>query len=568
MKEILNNKVIKYALFYLGALLLCLLSIWPYLNNGYIMAYRGGGGDDIVFHIPNLLALAEKIKMLDFTPIYWFLGNGNSPITPLFYPQLFTLPAAALIAMSIPAIIAWKIYIFMVTFVTFLVTYFVAKKFFHKPIFAWICGILYIFAIYRIGNIYNRAAIGEVLSCMILPLFLYAIYEILYNKKHGKWYLIPLVFFAVLNAHMVSAFFCAILLAIYLIARAPKIIKNKKLLISLSLAFLFCVLVSLTMTIPQFEQRLIQKFVSPAPWTIMSEMAVKLTNAFQNTIEGRADNWSIGIAFCFVPLFALMFFRKEENKTRRKFFLHTLIALAIFAFFSIDHFFDLKTIGAFYDLFQFPFRLFIIVTLLACFVLTYNIKQFCEWVKFGQIVSFIIVALLLVNSFNVVYQQKDRYLGKKDNGWFWTRTNFTPTEVICTDYYPKDFKTRADFYPKNVKEADGETEYNTKFNGKQFSVEYNGGNDIALIAPAVYYKGYSAKFIADNGKKIKLQTHRTGDAKLAIHGTKADGTGKIVIKYAGTFWQHFSNIITWLSVAFLIIVGHRYRRRERQNEIH
>lgn len=55
---------------------------------------------------------------------------------------------------------------------------------------AWIMSILYTFATYRLTNLYYRAALGESLAMVFLPLLLWGAYEVFTEKKENGiyWY--------------------------------------------------------------------------------------------------------------------------------------------------------------------------------------------------------------------------------------------------------------------------------------------------------------------------------------------------------------------------------------------
>lgn len=76
---------------------------------------------------------------------------------------------------------------------------------------AWIMSILYTFATYRLTNLYYRAALGESLAMVFLPLLLWGAYEVFYGEER-KWYLLVLGISGVLESHVLSFEMCLLFL--------------------------------------------------------------------------------------------------------------------------------------------------------------------------------------------------------------------------------------------------------------------------------------------------------------------------------------------------------------------
>ena len=78
---------------------------------------------------------------------------------------------------------------------------------------AWLMSVLYTFATYRLTNLYYRAALGESLAMVFLPLLLWGTYEIFYGQEK-KWFLMVLGVTGVLESHVLSFEMCLIFLGI------------------------------------------------------------------------------------------------------------------------------------------------------------------------------------------------------------------------------------------------------------------------------------------------------------------------------------------------------------------
>ena len=129
-------------------LMLTIFVCLPYISNGTIFAH------DLAYHLSRIINTSNEISNGSF-PVFIHsdllngLGYGNS----LFYPELFLFPAILLVKLGFGVLLSYKALIFLITFSTFLTSYYSAKIISKDIKVSWITSILYTTALYRIVDI-------------------------------------------------------------------------------------------------------------------------------------------------------------------------------------------------------------------------------------------------------------------------------------------------------------------------------------------------------------------------------------------------------------------------------
>ena len=128
---------------------------------------------DTLFHLSRIEGLSEAIRRGDFLPaLYAYKNNGFGYASPLFYCDLFLLPATILYAMHIPIIIVSKIYVFLIAWVGACCALYAMNEYTSSSGLCMIGALLFTFSSYHINDFFIRAALGEALAFSVLPLFM------------------------------------------------------------------------------------------------------------------------------------------------------------------------------------------------------------------------------------------------------------------------------------------------------------------------------------------------------------------------------------------------------------
>lgn len=177
------------------------------------------GGDDVFFHLSRIAYLADAIKQGASWPVRvegtWLYGHGYA--APVFYGDLFLLLPAFLRQIGFSIMNSYKIFLLVVTAATACVSYHSFLKCVKDEYAALFGSLVYLLAPYRLYNVYSRAAVGEYLAMVFLPLVCCGMY-LLYTEdpvsgEYGKckWYVVWGMS-GVLQSHLISTEMAALLI--------------------------------------------------------------------------------------------------------------------------------------------------------------------------------------------------------------------------------------------------------------------------------------------------------------------------------------------------------------------
>lgn len=173
LKNILQKENVK------NILILCLVSMFiclPLLSNKINIMY-----DDGIQHIARLIGTFQSIEEGQTFPVIMskFCNNFGYSWNLFYSPLTAYLPLIfKLIGLSFIGCI--KLFMFFAIFLSGITMYFFAKEVTKNNKVALIAGIFYIFAPYRLTDMYARNALAELTSFIFLPMIFH---RIIWNSK-------------------------------------------------------------------------------------------------------------------------------------------------------------------------------------------------------------------------------------------------------------------------------------------------------------------------------------------------------------------------------------------------
>lgn len=177
-----------------AALILTLPYFTGYLQNG----------DDMDFHLARIRGLAGALASGQFpvrlnTDFAWGYGFSSS----MMYPELFMYIPAILYLLGVSLISAYKFLMLCLNIATACVGLYSFKRLLRSERLGLIVALLYLTNPYRLENILHRAALGEMLAQIFLPLLMYGMYEIIFGNAK-KWWIIVVAGTGILQSHILS----------------------------------------------------------------------------------------------------------------------------------------------------------------------------------------------------------------------------------------------------------------------------------------------------------------------------------------------------------------------------
>ena len=169
-------------------------------------------GNDMYFHLARLEGLYQGLRAGDFpVRINPVQISGYGSLSAAMYPQLFLYPAALLRFGRVSLMLCYKLLLVAINIGSAVTAFYGVKNICKSRRMALLASILYTFSLYRLNNLYFRAALGEVLAMVFLPLVVWGIYEVLWGERK-RWIILTLGITGVLQSHVLSTELCVFFL--------------------------------------------------------------------------------------------------------------------------------------------------------------------------------------------------------------------------------------------------------------------------------------------------------------------------------------------------------------------
>ena len=183
---------------------------------------------DISFHINRIIGLCEAVRNGQFPALIQpDLNNGYGYAALALYPGLFLYIPAVMVLLGMPAVFAYKIFLVFINAGTFLIMYGSMRTLACGRKNSALCSFIYTLSVYRLGCIFIRGALGEVLGMCFFPLIVAGGYELLSGNRK-RWPLLVIGVNGILQSHIISTFLalCVGIVMIWMYRR--NVVKEKR----------------------------------------------------------------------------------------------------------------------------------------------------------------------------------------------------------------------------------------------------------------------------------------------------------------------------------------------------
>lgn len=494
-------------------------------------------GHDVHFHLSRIQGIVDGIKSGSFPVLVYpgyFSGYGYG--NGIFYPDIFLYIPALLNLIGLSSITSYKIFLVMITCATVASMYFSIKKITKSNYTATIISVLYLMSSYRITDMWIRSALGETLTFIFFPFIILGLYELIYgNEKEWKYLTIGLA--GVVLSHLISGMFCLLLVAVFGLCNIKKLVREKNRLKYCIIAGLLAIGISAFFAFPLIEAMFSDTFNYSIYNTNnpISEHSVSPLLSIIEVPTGIEPWVPQGIGLVFIYLL-WQFGRKNIAEEQSK-FKNICLVLGLILLFATTTIFPWNIVGKVLGVIQFPWRLYLIITLLLLFGVAFPITNFTKG-KSEKIHLTLILSVFIC----FTYAVSTLYLIR-----FGLITDYKRYVVISREYVPVDvnttlYKERGDTITSNY---DVITSFDK--NGTSIKIEYSNNNntDSYLELPLMYYHGYVA---LENGNHLKVEKGNNGVVRVYLK----EKSGIIEVYYGITIVRKIGIICS--IICFIIFI--------------
>lgn len=231
----------KKAIFILGAAVLVasLPVCFPYILDG----------NDLYYQFNRIQGIQEALKSGQFpVKLHSTFLHGYGYGSSIFYPELFLYVPAFLGCLGMSLISCYRLLIFFVHLATAYVSYRSFSGLFHSREKGLLAAFFYTLSIYRLIDLYTRAALGESMAMIFIPLVMWGLYE-LFLGDAKKWYLAALGFTGIMQCHILSTELAVAFGALFGLCYLRRL-REKGRIISLLLAGISTILLNIGVVLP------------------------------------------------------------------------------------------------------------------------------------------------------------------------------------------------------------------------------------------------------------------------------------------------------------------------------
>lgn len=167
-------------------------------------------GHDINFHLNRILGIKMALRR-GILPVRMnaFTLNGYGYADPIFYPSLFLYIPALLDLIGFQFVPSVNLFLLIVNAASAVVMYYCSRDLFRSEKIGCISAVIYTLCTYRLCNVFVRAAYGEMLAMVFLPLVVYGFYELFFGDER-RWMFLSLGITGVVQSHILSLLLLAI----------------------------------------------------------------------------------------------------------------------------------------------------------------------------------------------------------------------------------------------------------------------------------------------------------------------------------------------------------------------
>lgn len=549
--KISSNKKVQFGIFIVVLSILSILMINIYIpeNSMYF-------GADIYFHFRRLAASMESLSHNSY-PIYldYSAAMDFGYATKWFYPDFMLIPFAWIGNMT-NIFFAYKFMIFSFTVLTGIITYKITDRIFNNSFVSIVSSILYTFALYKIQNLFVRAALGESIAMSFFPIIFLGLYEII-QGNYKKWYILSIGFCLLLFTHLLSSVLIFGTIIILCILFFNKIKKEPKRIYYLVLAGIVCLIISSAYIFPMLEMMLFNSYYysnqSPTLWPINNK--IEVTQIVQGLFNGLNSGQifyipNIGVILTITVITRIFVNIKKKKNNHLIKYTDTITLLGIiYLFMTLEIFPWGRFPFSGLKFIQFPWRLFAIISYIFAVSGGYYVSLLVIH-KYKKVTFLGVIIALTLIMFNITNQKFEQI-----NDKFKESEVFTPTpnesnyyHLGSLEYIPIEFPSLQAIKEKagtvQSKNNSQISEPKRNYGTTSFDITLNTNEDILEI-PRFYYKGYTATL---NNKELSITKSKNG-----LIETRVTESGKVYIEYTGTTIQKISYYISILSILSLCI---------------
>lgn len=185
---------------------------------------------DFFFHTGRIDGIRDGLLAGQFpVRINTASSYGGGYANSIMYPELLLYPFALLRLFGASLPVTYKLLCLSINIAAAFVSYYAFRRLCRSDYMGMAASALYTMSLYRLANIYTRAAIGEALAMVFLPLIVLGLYEVCCGREKC-WPVLTVGMWGVCASHTLSLTIAALFCALFVLANLHTVLCKKRLL--------------------------------------------------------------------------------------------------------------------------------------------------------------------------------------------------------------------------------------------------------------------------------------------------------------------------------------------------
>lgn len=533
--------------------------------------------DDGIQHIARLMGTYQSITEGQTIPVIMSnFCNGFGYSWNIFYSPLTSYIPLIFRLFTSSFEIMLKLFMVLLSFLSGITMYTFVKRVTKNRFAGLLAAIIYIFAPYRLTDMYMRTAIAELASFVFLPLVFHGMYNIFNDEEKStkKSLILTLGAVGLILTHTVITMYTAIICFIYVLINF-KALRNKQVWKMLGINVLLILLLTSFYLLPLLEHKV------SAEYEVFQEGRMERTSEL---IRNKVDpidliytqkgemNFKIGLVSILGVLLTAIAYKKigKEYKKMYWFLLGTGIVCIIMSL----RFFPFEHLPSVLKMIQFTFRLLEFSSFCFAFVAAVNYSVLIKNFSMKDAITLSTIAFLL--SLTIVNNLSFEKQWTEDKLWPAVEVNentrrvhagcasfeYLPSKAFNNLNYIKQRENRAYILSGNaVIENEIKDGVNMIFD------LYNVEENTVIELPYIYYLGYDVEAIDSEGKVNKIETFESENGFVAIQVPET--AKRINVTYTGTTLMKITYIVsgvTFIGVCGYLIINWHLKKKEKTKD--
>lgn len=557
-----QEKIVDYAVILGVALLATTPMMQTYLYNG----------DDLCYHLARLEGLKDGILdgqiPVNILP-EGLQGNGYLNV---MYPYLFLYIGAFLRICRVSIGLSYKVLIFLSNLGSAVCAYVAVKSMTKSRRSVMLAVVLYTLMPYRFTNILSRGDLGETLALIFWPLIIAGLYHVIMGERK-RWYYLVIGFSGILQSHILSAAFAAVICVLTALIYCVRIVKERR-YIEIGKAAGISLLLNMWYLVPflyyYFGENLGTEVLR---WSGYFEQSINPSNLVQSISLYNKQYFTLGLALlgCVGIGVIWLICEKRTDRTAKDGYLLYLLVLGCILTYMITGYFPNKTLLAnnlfksIVTMIQFPWRF--LGPACTCFVFV-GVVGLSESNILKPYRNHIFTMLVCLNLLVIISVPVDN-----------SHMPYASVQAAASKGHESKLASNIGlFYPHEWRlEGAGDAQLTTNVvtsdsgnvsvrdyrkNGTKAETVYIASADNNYIElPIQNYMGYRA--YDENGNKLRIEQGNGGRMRFAVQGDGVEHT--IYVRYGGQPFFIMANLLSALTIGGIILLLWRQRRQRRRH---